>query len=621
MLHSPKQPSKAPAKIYSTAFRLLITVAISVFAAETFVMFFFVVLPPFSPAIEPFVNASLLTVLILPILYIFSFRPLISKRRRVEEELKKHREHLEDLIQQRTAELLSANTKLEDEIKQRSLTQTSLQHHIKQLNCLYGLSRLVERSKVSLEQIFQQSLNLIRSAYQHPDAICVRITFNGIQYKTDNFEKTELSQWADIRLRGQKAGIIEVYCLKEKTQDDMESFLPEERDLLKAVAEHLGRIAERTRAREKLRLFRNLIDRSNDCIFLLEPKWGRFLDVNDRACESLGYTQEELLTMSLKDIEQSIPGNSAWQKQTEQLKLKESITIEGRHKRKDGSTFFAETALKLVSQQKEDYIIAIARDITERKLAEQAQAELLKQVESTNQELKDFAYVISHDLKAPLRGISTLAEWLSTDYADKLDENGKEQIGLLSSRVERMHNLIDGVLEYSKVGHIREKHVQINLNQLVPEIIDTLAAPESIEITIENELPVIKCEQTRIIQVFQNLLSNAIKYIDKPEGIIRIGCVEEQNFWKFSVADNGPGIEQKYFEKIFKIFQTVSSQNNVESTGVGLTVVKKIIDMYDGQIWVESEPGQGTTFFFTLPKQEMGVGSPLLQQVAKGEPC
>jgi signal transduction histidine kinase len=242
------------------------------------------------------------------------------------------------------------------------------------------------------------------------------------------------------------------------------------------------------------------------------------------------------------------------------------------------------------------------REIAERKKAEQRQAQLLEQVENINQELKDFAYVVSHDLKAPLRGIKTLAEWITTDYADKLDDNGKEQMNLLAGRVDRMHNLIDGILQYSRVGRTEEEKVVVNLNELVPEIIDMIAPPENITITIENELPTVECEQTRIMQVFQNLLSNAVKYMDKPQGQIKVGCVEEDGFWEFYVADNGPGIEEKYFEKIFQLFQTLAPRDESESTGIGLTIIKKIVEIYGGKTWVQSKVGSGSTFFFTLPK-------------------
>jgi PAS domain S-box-containing protein len=258
-------------------------------------------------------------------------------------------------------------------------------------------------------------------------------------------------------------------------------------------------------------------------------------------------------------------------------------------------------------------VLGIFWDITERKKAEQCQAELLKKVESANKELTDFAYVVSHDLKAPLRGIKTLAQWITTDYADKIDENGRGQLNLLLSRADRMHNLIDGILQYSRVGRVKENKVQVNLNELVAEAIYMIAPPENISITVKNELPVIECERTRIAQVFQNLLSNAVKFMDKPQGHIRVGCVEEDGFWKFTVADNGPGIEEKYFEKIFQMFQTLAPRDDVESTGVGLTVAKKIVELYGGKIWVESKVGEGSTFLFTLSKQETEVKDAQLQ--------
>ncbi len=259
-------------------------------------------------------------------------------------------------------------------------------------------------------------------------------------------------------------------------------------------------------------------------------------------------------------------------------------------------------------------LLAVSRDITERKQTEQRQAQLIQELERTNQEvekvnqeLKDFAYIVSHDLKAPLRGIKTLAEWITTDYADKLDNNGKEQINLLTDRVDRMHNLIDGILQYSRIGRIEEEKVIVNLNELVTEVIDLIAPPENVTITIENKLPTIECEQTRIMQVFQNLLSNAVKYMDKPQGQIKVGCVEEDGFWEFYVADNGPGIEEKYFEKIFQLFQTLTPRDESESTGIGLTIIKKIVELYGGKIWVRSKVGEGSTFFFTVPKQELGL--------------
>ena len=224
------------------------------------------------------------------------------------------------------------------------------------------------------------------------------------------------------------------------------------------------------------------------------------------------------------------------------------------------------------------------------------------EIESINKELKDFAYIVSHDLKAPLRAISSLANWLVADYGDGLDEDVLKHVTLIESRAKRMFNLIDGILQYSRVGRTKEKIVNIDSNNLVKDAIDSLDPPENINFEFENQLPKIACEKTRLGQIFQNLLSNSIKFIDKSAGEIKIGCSEENGFWKFSISDNGPGIEKKYHDKIFKVFQTLSPRDAIESTGIGLSIVKKIIDLYGGKIWVESEVGKGCKFFFTLPK-------------------
>ncbi len=256
-------------------------------------------------------------------------------------------------------------------------------------------------------------------------------------------------------------------------------------------------------------------------------------------------------------------------------------------------------------------IIAYGREL-EIKVAERTQdlenankqiAAKANELNKSNKELEDFAYIVSHDLKAPLRGINELSNWIFEDYSNVLDKEGKENLTMLIERSMQMNGMIQGILEYSRVGRTEGKVEKIDLNKLLKEVIDLLAPPDNIKIKVENKLPKYKADRIRLTQLFQNLLSNAIKYIDKPKGIIKIGCAEEKNEWEFSVSDNGPGIEEKYFEKIFKIFQTLGSTPSDESTGIGLTITKKIIDLYKGRIWVESEINKGTTFYFTLPKQ------------------
>lgn len=187
----------------------------------------------------------------------------------------------------------------------------------------------------------------------------------------------------------------------------------------------------------------------------------------------------------------------------------------------------------------------ISTDITERMKAQNRQARLMEQVNKINRELNDFAHIVSHDLKEPLRTIKIVAKWISDDYTNILDEKGKEHLELLSNQINRMYDMIDGILKYSKTGYLKNQKEWIHLNDLMPQIISMVSIPDHIDITIDDALPVIEFERTQITQVFQNLLSNAVKYINKPHGKIRIGCVEEAGRWRFSVSDNGAGIKKE----------------------------------------------------------------------------
>ncbi len=335
-------------------------------------------------------------------------------------------------------------------------------------------------------------------------------------------------------------------------------------------------------------------------------EYGAIGTFNSSAERIFGYTEAEVVEKNVSMLmpspyHEAHDGYLAHYLQTGEKKIigigREVVGL-----RKDGTTFPMELAVIETRQGERRIFTGSVRDISERKQAEEQKARLIHELDSTHEELKNFAYVVSHDLKAPLRAISALAGWLSHDYSDKFDEEGKEHMRLLIKRVYRMDNLINGILQYSRVGQVKEKMIAVDLDQLVREVIDLLSPPANIVVTIENTLPTIMVEPTRIEQVFQNLLSNAIKYMDKPQGEIRIACSSEDKQWKFIIADNGPGIELRHFERIFHLFQTLAPRDRVEGSGVGLSLVKKIVEMYGGKIWLESKVGEGSTFFFTLPK-------------------
>lgn len=240
--------------------------------------------------------------------------------------------------------------------------------------------------------------------------------------------------------------------------------------------------------------------------------------------------------------------------------------------------------------------------IKEKQKLEAKREELVNELECTNKDLEDFAYTISHDLKAPLRGINSLASWLYTDYADKIDADGQEHLSLIINRAQRMEKLISGVLQYSRIGRVKESVANVNLAVEVPQIVDLINSDGSVKVVIGDNLPTVRGEPTRIIQVFQNLIGNAIKFMDKPDGCVTINSRDVDDTWEFTITDNGPGIASRYHDKIFQIFQTLAARDEFESTGVGLALVKKTVEIHGGKVWLESEIGAGSKFHFSIPK-------------------
>jgi PAS domain S-box-containing protein len=247
-------------------------------------------------------------------------------------------------------------------------------------------------------------------------------------------------------------------------------------------------------------------------------------------------------------------------------------------------------------------VVGFALDITENKISEKKLQQYAVDLEKINKELDQFAYVVSHDLKAPLRAIANLTQWIEEDMGPNLTQDIRNNMDLLRDRVSRMQALINGVLNYSRVNRTNITVEEVKVSTLLDELVSILGVPETHPVALETPMPVLITNRTRIEQVFSNLISNAIKYHDKPGGRIRVYYEETEAFHQFSVVDDGPGIDPAYHEKIFVIFQTLQASDKIESTGVGLAIVKKIVEDQGGQIWVQSELGQGSAFIFTLPK-------------------
>ncbi len=227
---------------------------------------------------------------------------------------------------------------------------------------------------------------------------------------------------------------------------------------------------------------------------------------------------------------------------------------------------------------------------------------IMSLLKKRNQELDHFAYVTSHDLKAPLRAIANLATWLSEDLAGQIPEENQEQLEIMRSRVRRMDGLIQGLLEYSRVGRKNTPEIMVEVEKLIQEAIDLLSPPSGFEMIIDPNMPTFQTSAILLQQVFANLIGNAVKYHPSDNGKIVISVTEQDGFYEFAVADNGLGIDPQYHERIFTIFQTLQARDTIESTGIGLSIVKKIVEGQGGKIWVESQLGDGATFYFTWKK-------------------
>jgi signal transduction histidine kinase len=254
----------------------------------------------------------------------------------------------------------------------------------------------------------------------------------------------------------------------------------------------------------------------------------------------------------------------------------------------------------------------LSAELTERQRAERELEIRNEELEQTNRELDDFAYIASHDLKEPLRGIHNYSRFLIEDYADRFDEEGRAKLETLTRLSRRMETLIDSLLHYSRLGRTDLAIDEVDVQEVVDDVIDRLGISlreQDTEVRILRRLPVIQSDRVRLGEVFANLITNAIKYNDKPQRWIEIGLVDTPRTaggdasaeHTFYVRDNGIGIPERHLDTVFRIFKRLHGRDQFGGgTGAGLTIVRKIVERHHGRVWIESTPGEGTTVFFTL---------------------
>jgi len=343
-----------------------------------------------------------------------------------------------------------------------------------------------------------------------------------------------------------------------------------------------------------------LLDNTPDSTIIVNDE-GVIVYVNQMTINLFGYSRDELTGNTINTLIPTQFHNSHHGHMAGYFKKSRSRAMgEGQllfAHRKDGSEFSVEISLSPINTKFGLLVICSVRNVSERIKIQTALAR-------SNAELEQFAYVASHDLQEPLRVVASFSQLLGKRYEGKLDKDADEFIAFIVDGANRMQNLINDLLSYSRVNSKERVFTKINLNDILKEVLKNLQflIQDSHAVINYDNLPVLNANAIQMVQLFQNLISNAIKFQSNTTPIVTIAVKEKQNEYLFSVADNGIGIESIYYKRIFQLFQRLHTNPSFSGTGIGLTLCKKIIGLHDGEIWVESLLGKGSTFYFTLKK-------------------
>jgi PAS domain S-box-containing protein len=356
--------------------------------------------------------------------------------------------------------------------------------------------------------------------------------------------------------------------------------------------------------------YRGLLEAAPDAMVVVN-QGGEIVLLNVQAEKQFGYRRDELLGQKVKNI---IPKGFAERLIADDLRSAEEALaqqigtgIELHGRRKDGSEFPIEIMLSPLQSAEGILVTAAIRNITERKITEERLVKTVGKLKSSNDELEQFAYVASHDLQEPLRMIASYTQLLAKRYKGRLDADADEFIAYAVDGSNRMQGLIKDLLAYSRAGTNGKALHEISSEGALKEALINLRAAikESGAIVTYDTLPAVTTDGTQLAQVFQNLVGNAIKYRSAEVPHVHVsGGKNGGNEWIFAVRDNGLGIDPQYFEKIFVLFQRLHGRTEFKGTGIGLAICKKTLERLGGRIWVESQPGEGSTFYFALPKGE-----------------
>jgi len=521
------------------------------------------------------------------------------------------------------------------DITERKRMEYDLQERVKELRCLYGIAEIAERPGITLDELYQETVNLLLKSWQYPELTCARIVINGKKFETKNCRGSQWKQSADIEVDGVKAGIVEVIYLEKCPELDEGPFLKEKRLLIDAVAKQLGRITELKRAEETLRQsqknLRAYLERAPDGVYINDLN-GTFLYGNKKAEEIAGYKRGELIGKSFLKLNLLPAKHLAKAGKLLALNLMGRPTGPDEFEliRKDGSRIWVEINTVPIKQEGKTVVIGFVRDITEHKRAEEEIQAKNEQLDTQNEELlrrqqelvrktreaeeasrlkSEFLANMSHELRTPLNVIIGFSELMSDDVPGPVNKEQRQCLDDILDSGRHLLDLINELLDLSKIesGKMALNLKSIALTAVIASSYNTIMAiltpkKQSLDVKIAEGLPRVYADEVRLRQVLLNLVSNSAKFT--PDGgKLRIEVVRKGDWCQVSVIDNGTGIKKEHQKRIFEPFYQLESSVTKEKsgTGLGLAVAKQIIEKHGGKIRVESEYGKGSRFIFTLP--------------------
>ena len=523
----------------------------------------------------------------------------ITERKKMENELNKYKEQLEEKIEEHLTEIKKSNRALRE-------SEEKFKEIFNKANDMISLNEMIEGMPGKFIEV--NEIGLKRLGYSREELLKMGPKDIVAPEKTQ-----EMPENAAILIKDgcNTFEIVHITKNGDKIPVEVNNHLInyKGRKVCLAISRD---ITERKRMKDALieseEKFREIFNNANDMITLGELKEeglpGKFLEVNEVGLKRLGYTKEEFLEMNPLDIIADERKKDV-AKYVVEMWTKRHATFEIIHITKSGKKIPVELNTHIFKKNNKNLILAISRDISERKKSEEKLNELLERLSTSNEELEQFAYITSHDLQEPLRTISNFTQLLQRRYEGKFDSNADEFMEYIVDASIRMKEMIHDLLEYSRVSTQGEELKPLNLDKLVDDVLNDLKftiKENKAEIT-RDELPVVLGDYNQISRVFMNFINNAIKFKkdNKPPKICISAVKDEKtNEYIISIKDNGIGIDKQYLERIFVIFQRLHTREKYKGSGLGLSITKKIIEMHGGKIWVESEPGIGSTFFFTL---------------------